>query len=184
MATLNFSARFHSAIPQIKSALATGWKIINQPFIVGVVLTLGLPFFYQQFSEHSTKMERVDKADLQIASTLYFFKQRLNDSKTCEEIADAVLGLNKPNAIYPDFKEMPFKGVLLDLWKNLPEEKSKLALYPAYEAATILEALEPSIRKACNPESSKKLINGQLFYGAFNARPWFNFPQFYEKATK
>lgn len=167
-------------LSRAKPYVAAIWLVVNQPVIVGVVLTLGLPFTFQKYAEYSSKLERVEKADLQIGNAVYLLQSRLNTSRTCDEIATAVSLFNSPSPIYPEFKDMPMTGVILDLMKNLPDEKSKYALYPVYEATSRLQSMELFIRKSCDVQSSKKLIREEYLGSTYNVRPWFNIPTTYE----
>jgi hypothetical protein len=155
------------------------WFVLNQPVIVGVVLVLGLPYMLQKHAESFSKLERVERADLQIGNAVYIFQPRLNASTTCVDIATALSSFNSPISLYPEFKDMSMTGMILILMKNLPDEKGKYALYPVYEAVSSLQSLEPLIRKSCNVESTKKVIQGYLT-NASKIRPWFNIPMAYE----
>lgn len=175
---------WHNYFRRAKPYVVAIWLVVNQPVIVGVALTLGLPYTFQKYAEYSSKRERVDKADLQIGNAVFLLGSRLNTSKTCEEIAAALLLFNSPSPIYPEFKNMPMTGVFLDLLKNLPDEKSKYALYPGYEAVSRLQFLESAIRKSCDVESSKKLIREDFLGSALKIRPWFNIPTAYEHLVR
>lgn len=159
------------------------WCIVNQPVIVSIVLALGLPYAFQKIADDSSKRERAEKADLQIGNAVYLLQSRLVTSRTCDEIATAVSLFNSPSPIYPEFKDMPMSGVILDLMKNLPDEKGKYALSPWYEATCRLQSYESSIRKSCDVQSSKQFIREYLDSG-YKIRPWFNIPTTYENLMK
>jgi hypothetical protein len=169
---------------RVKPCVEAIWLLVNQPVIVGVVVSLALPFAFQKYAECTYKRERVEKADLQIGNAVYLFQSRLNASRTCDEIATAVSLFNNPSPIYPEFKDVPMTGLIVDLMKNLTDEKSKYALNPAYEATSRLEALEPVIRKSCDVQSSKKLIREDYLGDSYKVRPWFNIPTTHDNLMK
>lgn len=152
---------------------------MNKPFIVSIVFAMLLPFWHQQFQKSKEREERIARLDIQISNALYKFQNQIQSSKSCEDLSKAIYRIIHPDPLYPEFKDMPLEGLILDLRKNLKSNGEQHKLYQPYQATSSLATLYEHITmNKCNVQSTKEILRKKL-EGPFKERHWFNIPQFY-----
>lgn len=156
-------------------------EFANKPIVVAILtalITVPGTYFLNKSSEDSTRKIKLNRLDSQIAHAIGTLSRDVNSAKDLEQLAEAISKIQKPEALFTEFKDVPLDGLVLDAREIVKDTQEKSLVGNSYNALQTLRTYQgvymKRSKKALSPldlRDQKKLIRDEIDFN-FRVRSW------------
>lgn len=176
---------------------SAAWEFLNKPLVIlvltGVIFQLTGYFFLEHQAKirlETAQQEKMGKLDIQISHTVATIRREIQIATEFNQLAIALSKIQNPDVLFPEFKDIPLDGLLLEALSISKDAQEKIYIVNSYDALQFMRLARDIYIKRSNETAISTDIRGakkemmQRFEFNFNVRRWkINMPIYNRSAS-